>query len=393
MLAYQPIGYVGYDGTFTPAPGTDDTVPTDTRGFLWVKNTGGVSRTVTVTVPGTSFSQPLPDVAINVPAGTETLIGPLPPGLGALVSVNYSSAAGISAAAVRLPFAGETLGFPDWVDLADWEHSWDMAHAQLVDGRAVNVTDRSGNRPLRLMPGEAPLLGADIDIYGPLPGPIWLPSSPRFNGRPALVCDRFPTVGSAFPLFAGLTPNTDGVTGTEDSDNFFNAPNGYPQPYWVAVLGRIGLPDAVGGTDEDPAGIWDAQHGDVGTGPTIGRKIVGIGAPNWQVSNFGPGLVLITAAHTATANETVLVLCCVNGASSFLEVTWRDAAGTLLTLRQTGTLLAWNYLECFAGWVHGPYLSAAGIGLGVPDEADLDLIRAWSARWIPPARSLPSEPS
>lgn len=392
MLAYQPIGYVGFDGIFTPAPGAADSVRADDRGFLWVKNTGGVTRTVTITTPGSSFAQPLPDVSVNVPAGTETMIGPFTGGLGTPVSIGYSDPAGLSAAATRVPFAGETLGFPDWVDLTDWEHSWDMAHAQVIDGRAVQITDTSGGRPLRKIPGALGLLGADLNTYGPLPAPIWLQSSPRFNGRPAIVCDRFPTVGSSAPLFAGLTPNTDGITGTDDSDNWFNAPTGYPQPYWLAVLGRIGLPDAVGGTDTDPAGIWDAQNGGPGTGPTIGRKVFGLGAPNWQVSNFGPGAVAITVSHTATQDETVLVFCQVNGASSFLEINWRDAGGTLQTMRQAGTQLGWNYLECFAGWVHGAYLAAAGIALGLPDEADLDLIRAWSARYIPAARALSPEP-
>ena len=243
------------------------------------------------------------------------------------------------------------------------------------------------------MPGTFPLLGGDPNA-GPLPGPLWLPSSPRFNGRPALRCDPFPVPGSLFNVFAGLSPNVNaaGTTGPEDTANYFAAPNGYPQPYWVAVLGRLGLPDNPEGNPDDPTAIWDATHGGVGTGPTIGRKIVGLGAPNWQVSNFGPGLLLVTVAHTAAADETVLVLCCVNGASSFLEITWRTTSGVLTTLRQTGTLLGWNYLECFAGWVHGQYLTAAGIGLGVPDEAELDLVRRWASYWVPAAAVLPDEP-
>ncbi len=293
----------------------------------------------------------------------------------------------------HLTMAGATVDLPDWADLAPWAHSWDAAHSHVVAGRAVRVSDRSGGRPLRRLPGTFPLLGADIAATGPLPGPRWLPASPRFGGRPALACDPFPAAGSLFPLYAGLTPNTnaEGTTGAELTGNYFAAPDGYPQPYWLAVLGRIGLPDDPLGGDTDPAGIWDAAHGGPGTGPTIGRKVVGLGGTNWQVSNFGPGLLIVTAAHAATDAETVLVLCHVNGASSFLEVNWRDAAGTLRTVRQTGTLLGWNYLECFAGWVHGAYLSAAGIALGVPAEPTLDLVRRWAAYWIPPAGAMASE--
>jgi hypothetical protein len=298
----------------------------------------------------------------------------------------------IAVAGRAISIAGVKVTVPDWSDLTDWTHSWDLADAEVVGGRVRSVEDRHGGRPLRRMPGSFPLLGAQLNTYGPLPGPIYLPSSPRFNGRPALVCDPFDAEGALFHLFAGLSPNGTATTGVEDSGNYFNPPHGYPQPYWVAVLGRLGLPDDPEGGDEDAAGIWDATHGGVGTGPTIGRKIVGLGQPNWQVSNFGPGLQLVTVAHTATADETVLILCHINGASSFLEVNWRDSNGTLQTLRQIGSQLPWNYLECFVGWVHGQYLTAAGIKLGVPSESELDAVRRWASYWIPPAGELPEEP-
>ena len=300
----------------------------------------------------------------------------------------------IAVAGRTISIAGTRITVPDWSDLTDWTHSWDLADAEVVGGRVQAVADRHGGKPLRRLPGSFPLLGGDLNDSGPLPGPIYLEASPRFNGRPALVCDPFPVTGALFNVFAGLTPNVspDGTTGAELSSNYFAAPSGYPQPYWVAVLGRIGLPDDPEGSDEDPAGIWDAAHGGPGTGPTIGRKIVGLGLPQWQVSNFGPGLQLVTVAHTATPDETVLILCHINGASSFLEVNWRDSNGTLQTLRQSGSQQPWNYLECFAGWVHGQYLTAAGIKLGVPDESELNGVRRWASYWIPRAGALPNEP-
>ncbi len=295
---------------------------------------------------------------------------------------------------------GSLLTVPSWADVTDWTHSWDLEDAGVVGGRVERVADRHGGLPLRRFPGAFALLGADITTHGPLPGPIYLPSSPRFNGRPAAVSDPFvgPEDGAFFHLWSGLTPNVspDGRESIDnpdtDHDIYFNPPDGYPQPYWVAVLGRLGLPDNPEGGDTDPAGIWDATHGGKGTGPTIGRKIFGLGAPNWQVSNFGPNAQTITVAHTATQDETVLILCHVNGASSFLEVNWRDANGVLRTMRQNGTLLGWNYLECFGGWVHGPYLSAVGIKLDAPSEPELNAVRSWASYWIPPAGALGAEP-
>lgn len=293
--------------------------------------------------------------------------------------------------------AGRVQVVADWGDLVDWTHSWDLRDAKVAGGRVMEIPDRSGGRPMRLMPGDFPLLGADPDIWGTIPGPLYIPSSARFAGRPALRCDHFagPEAGASFDnLFTGLTPNVNlaGTTGVEDNANWFNPPNGYEQPYWVAVLARIGAPDDPEAGEDSAAGVFDATWGNVGTGPTIGRKIVGLGQPNWQVSNFGPGLLLVTVGHTAVSTETVLVLCCVNGASSFLEINWRTAGGALETLRQTGELLGWNYLECFVGWVHGQYLTAAGIGRGVPTEDELDRVRTWSSYWIPAAGTIAEEP-
>jgi hypothetical protein len=290
---------------------------------------------------------------------------------------------------------GQVQRATDWRDLATWRNLWDVAGTKVADGRVAEIPDPYGHMPMRPMPGAFPLLGASFETYGPVPAPLWLESSPRFNGRPALACDHFPTTGSVFgDLYAGLTPNATAVDGVENPYNYFNPPTGYSQPYWVAVLGRLGLPDDFGGDPEaDSSGIFDATHGGDGTGPTIGRKIVGLGDTDWQVSNFGPGLVLITVdGHPAVTTETVLILCCVNGASSFLEINWRTSGGTLGTSRQAGTLQPWNYLECFVGWVHGPYLSLMGIGLGVPDEDELDAIRTWSSYWMPAAATLADEP-
>lgn len=293
-----------------------------------------------------------------------------------------------------------------WDDLADATHSWDLLDATLYGPRVQQVPDRAGDHPLRRFAGEFPYFGtATFEEAGQLPGPLYIASSARFNGRPAMISDSLGLEtadlggGLVFHIWSGLTPNvspdeTEGIGDPdEDSGIYFNAPDGYAQPYWLAVLGRCESPDDPDGNPAtDPIGIWDATHGGKGTGPTIGGKIFGLGDRDWQFSNFGPGAVLISTDHPASVDETVLVFCHVNGASSFLEVNWRDSGGTLRTERATGTMLGWNYLEAFFGWLHGHSVSAAAIGLGVPSEAELDRMRTWASYWIPPARAEAEEP-
>lgn len=284
------------------------------------------------------------------------------------------------AEATELAAAG--FGF-DWWQLTDWTHSWDAEDSEVASGRATRVVDRRGNRPLIKLPNPLGLFGADPNIYGSLPGPLYLPASPRFNNRPALYSDSFPAVGALAPIFAGLSPNGSLNGGTNEPVNWFNSPTGYPQPYWVAVLARL--------TGSTTSAVWDAQKGDVGTGPTIGADIFGGADDKWEVSLFGPdgGANKIEVNHVSSADETVLVFVYVNGASSFMEVTWKDGAGVPSTLRQTGTLGAHTYFECFLGWVHDVYWTATGIKLGTPTEPELDFIRTWATAYIPAAAVLP----
>jgi len=303
----------------------------------------------------------------------------------------------------RISYANKVLEVPEFSDLAVWSNSWDMLDAAVVDGRVVGIDDKgSEHMPMKSLDSDFFLLGADPDVHPRLPGPLYIPSSVCFNGRPAMRSDYSGigvAQGASFPLWAGLSPNTSsfggdtlGLDGT-DTDVYFDTPDGYAQPYWVAVLGRpASADDPNGDLEVDGGGIWDATHGGTGTGPTIGAKIFGIGGTNWAVSLFGPAPIQITVAHAMQREETVLVFVKVNGASSFIEVNWRDANGRLQTLRQTGTLHAHRFREMFLGWVHGLYFTAGGIAQGSPSESTLDSIRNWAANYIPPAAVVAEEP-
>lgn len=107
QLAYQQISITGPATTFA-AVTASDTVSPDDRGFLWVKNTNAGADTCTVVVPGSSFGQANPDVAVTVPATTgERLIGPLTaaladPANGGLITITHSQVSGVTCALVRI---------------------------------------------------------------------------------------------------------------------------------------------------------------------------------------------------------------------------------------------------------------------------------------------------
>ena len=112
--SYQSIGYAGTDVTFTAPTGgaLADSIPTDPRGFFWVKNAAaGGTITVTVHVPGTLYGviSPPPAVVVSIPDGEERMIGPMVEGLGnpAFLGVVAMSIApnvtGVTAAAVKVP--------------------------------------------------------------------------------------------------------------------------------------------------------------------------------------------------------------------------------------------------------------------------------------------------
>lgn len=74
--------------------GGDKVLPND-RGVLVFRNGDAASKTVTVDVPGTKYSQTFNDITVVVPAGQIALIGPFPPDLAnpsdGLVAITYSA--------------------------------------------------------------------------------------------------------------------------------------------------------------------------------------------------------------------------------------------------------------------------------------------------------------
>lgn len=106
LIAPQQIAITGTTPTFAAASGGGDTVAPDDRAFLRVKNASGGAITVTVVVPGTTYGQNNPDVAVNVPATTgDVLIGPLVPALAdptGVISITYSGVTSLTVAVVKV---------------------------------------------------------------------------------------------------------------------------------------------------------------------------------------------------------------------------------------------------------------------------------------------------
>lgn len=106
LLSPQQITITGTDITYGAANASDTLVP-DERAYLHYKNTNASTRTVTVVVPGTTFGQANPDVAVTLGATTgDEKIGPLPASLAdpatGLITVTVSATAGVTVALCRV---------------------------------------------------------------------------------------------------------------------------------------------------------------------------------------------------------------------------------------------------------------------------------------------------
>lgn len=106
-LAYQKSSILGGALALVAATSGGDTLPPNSRGALMVTNGDSSAHGVTIAVPGnTQFSQPQPDITVNVPAGTTRLIGPFPAELAdpsdGLVHVTYAATTSVTVAAVSI---------------------------------------------------------------------------------------------------------------------------------------------------------------------------------------------------------------------------------------------------------------------------------------------------
>ena len=279
-----------------------------------------------------------------------------------------------------------------WSDVIAWTHAWDMIDIVSYDDdgsewslpaatRVDSVNDRgTGDLPLRR---DAGAWSNILQTNKLIPGPLVVPESKRFNGRPAMLTDSVGPGGFG-KVYSIVSPNAD----PKDESTWFNAPNGYSTPYWGAVLCR----PANGSTDV--FGAWDAYNGHLGTTATMAKGLTkSKDGPVWgMTTSLRKGDPWPSTRIVGSEDQTVLVIGKVHGATSFMEINWRDASGRLQSDRTDFTLASYSAKEIFFGYVHSSYVSAAGLRTGAPDESDIDKVRAWSADWLPPTGALPTEP-
>lgn len=287
---------------------------------------------------------------------------------------------------------GGTANKPSWAEVVAWTHAWDLRDAATYedDGalwslppavRIDSVADRGSDpRPLQRDSG---IWGKNLGVTA-IPGPKYIPSSARFNGRPAMFTDFLGEKGVFKRVCAMLTPNADPA----DRATWFNPPDGHNAPYWCAILCRA--PEE----HTEFFGAWDANNGHIGTTATIGGALArGKKYPYWGVTtSLGFGDPWPSTDVEGSPDQTVLVIVKVDDANSFMEITWRNADGQLETRRTAFRLKSYTAKEIFLGYVHSSYLTAAGLKTGSPTEAEIETVRSWAAPWIPPTGSLPIEP-
>lgn len=108
LLAAQQIQVTGTTVTFAAATaGAGDTFVWDDDLMVEVKNASGSPITATLAIPGATFGQNNPDIAVNVPATNgHVRIGPIPreaidPTTG-VCNVTYSAATSVTVGLSRL---------------------------------------------------------------------------------------------------------------------------------------------------------------------------------------------------------------------------------------------------------------------------------------------------
>jgi hypothetical protein len=109
LFATQEIGYAGALPSLAAVNSSDTFVPDD-RTWLWVRNSNGATRDITVVSTQTGVGGlAVADVVVTIAATTgEEMIGPFPYARFAdastgLATVNYTATAGVTAAVVRVP--------------------------------------------------------------------------------------------------------------------------------------------------------------------------------------------------------------------------------------------------------------------------------------------------
>jgi hypothetical protein len=107
-IALQDFSLSGAAASYSAAAGGGDSFAYDPAGVIHCKNGGGGSITMTVVVPGATYGQNNPDIAVSVPNGGDRFVkmaaGMVNPATGK-IDVTYSGVTSVTVAALRAPAA------------------------------------------------------------------------------------------------------------------------------------------------------------------------------------------------------------------------------------------------------------------------------------------------
>lgn len=188
-----------------------------------------------------------------------------------------------------------------------------------------------------------------------LPGPLFIPSSARFNGRPCWHTDIIQSVTPTFHIQSMLSPH-------HTQRDVLS----WPQPYSFAIV----MCFANGQISGNNAVAWDGDP----PMPTINPDPLITDA--WSVAAFNTinsvGGRLTSTIH---ANTTGTFGLCgvVNTTTSSFTVATKNGAGVLSSNTQTGTLSdAGNKLTVMHfGWFHSCMVTWAKMWVGTVDTAEM----------------------
>ncbi|NND69768.1 MAG: twin-arginine translocation signal domain-containing protein [Halioglobus sp.] len=263
-----------------------------------------------------------------------------------------------------------------WREVVPWEHAWDAADAitYVDDGknfdlepatRVDRVPDLNGGRDL--MRDDGSLLAA-FDIPR-IPGTLYSSGSDIFGGRPSWFSDTIMShEENTFPYFYAMHSC---LTMKLKPEHEFR----WPQPWWGAVLARGVAP------------FEGHNHAYIDGNP--GMTTIGISKKNRTVqmrawpdgTTFGPTI----DTGLPYSEDTVLVMWSANDKESWLELSFRNAAGEVITRRTHGAI-ANSLMENFhSGFSHTNHTTCIGLSRGVPTQADTDRVVAWAAPYLPEA--------
>lgn len=292
--------------------------------------------------------------------------------------------------------AGSSVLSGDVIELADittWAHLYDAKNITTYAADDSGYSLSNATRVDQLASSTSSLhfvrdqgLRGDIFSGAPIPGPLFISSSDRFNGRPAWFSD-------TIVYDAGFFDNIHSGIFQDPSQND-NATNvmGLTQPWSAACL--IRTPNDT--TGNELMGL-DGNLGSV----TISGHLASETPPGntWDMSawhSLSESGSFIRSDHANSNDRTFLLISIVNGASSRFLTCYRDSSGALQVSDKSGTVNDGRNdppSQQHIGWSYTNYGTFIGFKQGAFTDTEILRLIQWSAQYMPAEALIPLETS